>query len=450
MRVHAHDYRSLDVSGILDGAILMHRQIAHLLTRRQNVFLHDLTRGAEQVRGLRDGDVVYAGSGPYAYLYHRWRERNGVDFRIVREVHTALWSGYWLQEELCAPLVRPGDIALFPTEYTRLMYRRWFPSTDVGGSAVAYPVLDRLPRLPARGTSSGPLRIGYLGALSLAKNFDQVLDVFSRVHRETGGAANLVVAGKPNAPQWEDAAVLDRLARSGVDSSAVRMAGMLRPDELSSFFTQVDVLMFPSTASRETLGRVVLEALAHGVAVLAADVGPAVELLPERNLLPSTLDTESEFVMSEVGPLGRIDGDAAVATLVERDFEPAGLLRIEPYADRTFWQAMTGRHTTPQIPADDRITRALRVAPRTGADLGVALEESAAVFAEYFGGDSDALLDRVAKAEAETGRELPALREIAGSSKRNLADYRALPRLLDGLVLPPLSYRLSRTDEHGK
>ncbi|MEU8774273.1 glycosyltransferase [Streptomyces sp. NPDC048606] len=450
MRLHTHDYRAPDTHGIVDGAVLMHREMARLLARRGSVVLHDLTSGPDCVAGLGGDDVVYAGSGPYAFLYHHWREVTGGDFRIVREAHTALWSGYWAQEELCAPLVRPGDLALFPTAYTRDLFARHFDSvTDGGagggadpGSAVAYPMLDRLPRRAARPVPPPGriLRVGYLGALSLAKNFDQVLSVFARLHRSTGGAATLVCAGKPNDPRWESARVHADLRAAGVPETAVRMEGVLAQEELTGFFEAVDVLLFPSTASRETLGRVVVEALTHGVPVLAADIGPAVELLPARNLLPTTLDTATTFDMGRVGPLGRIDEDLLLERLLARDFAPAALRSVTPYTDDAFLRALEGHPPAPPEGADTTLPAAVRVPARTGPAGDAAA--ATGLFRDFFARRDEALTAALDARAARTGADDPALRRIVAAPERNLADYRAFPRLLDALVLPPLAYTL--------
>ncbi|GAA4931214.1 glycosyltransferase [Streptomyces coeruleoprunus] len=447
MRLHTHDYRAPDTDGIVDGAILMHREMAELLTRRGSVALHDLTTGPDCVAAADGGDVVYAGSGPYAFLYHHWRERHGGDFRIVREVHTALWSGYWAQEELCAPLVRPGDLVLFPTEYTRRLFLRNFASSVTeAGSAVAYPMLDRLPRRPPRPVppAGRPLRIGYLGALSLAKNFDQVLSVFARCHRATGGVS-LLCAGKPNDPRWEADAVHAALREEAgtAAADAVRVEGIWPQRRLAEFFDAIDVLLFPSTAARETLGRVVLEALAHGVPVLAADVGPAVELLPARNLVPTALDVNGTFTMGRIGPLGRVDEDVLVDKLLTRDFAPASLRSEAPYTDEAFLEALAGSPTPVETAYDRTLPAAVRVTPRTGADPHEAVERATGLFRAFFerrDGAVTAALDALA---ARTGRDDPALRRIVAAPDRNLADYRAFPRLLDALVLPPLTYTLA-------
>ncbi|MFE9775830.1 glycosyltransferase family 4 protein [Streptomyces sp. NPDC005931] len=446
MRLHTHDYRTPDATGIVDGAILMHREMSELLSRHGSVTLHDLTTGPGCVSGVRGDEVVYAGSGPYAFLYHHWRQRHGGDHRIVREVHTALWSGYWAQEEMCAPLTRPGDLVLFPTEYTRRLFLRHFPSLTEEGTAVSYPMLDRLPRRAPRPLPEPdrPLRIGYLGALSRAKNFDQVLSVFARCHRETGGRVSLLCAGKPNAARWEADRVRAALREAGTSDASVRIEGIWPQSRLAAFFDAIDVLLFPSTASRETLGRVVLEALTHGVPVLAADVGPAVELLPAGNLLPTTLETERTFDMGRVGPLGRVDEEELVSRLLTRDIAPASLRTEAPYTEEAFLKALAGNPVPAVTAHDHTLANAVRVAPRTdGTDPADDTERATQLFRDFFERRDDKLARALDALAARTGHDDPALRRIVAAPQRNLADYRAFPRLLDALVLPPLTYTLA-------
>ncbi|MGP9022675.1 glycosyltransferase [Streptomyces sp. BR1] len=446
MRLHVHDYTSVNVSGILDGAVLMHQEMARLLTARGDVVLHDQTFGPDCLAQARDGDVVYAGNGPYAHLYHLWRERSGAGFRIVREVHTTFWSGYWTQEELCAPLARPGDAVLFPSEFTRQVFLREFPGTGPDNSAVAYPMPTRMPRAartptPPLGT---PLRIGYLGALSEAKNFDQVLRVFKECRHQSGGRAELVFAGKPNHPRWATENILAWLASEGVPADAVTPLGLLHPSQLADFFSRIDVLLFPSTASRESLGRVVVEALAYGVAVLAADIGPAVELLPKRNLVPTALRTGTEFTMDRIGPLGAVDEDELVARLLERDYEPAQPpLNTWPFEDETLWRALAGDLVSAPLSHDATTVSSIRVGKRSDDSHGQLLTRTEQVFLEYFQRHDEALLARIAAHERAVGRARPELRAIVTRPERSLADYRSLPALVDALAVPALTYSLA-------
>ncbi|MER5770964.1 glycosyltransferase [Streptomyces sp. NPDC001985] len=451
MRLYAHDPRSPQSAGTVDGAVLMHREAATLIAASGlPVSWHDLTRGPCGLATAGPSDVVYAGSGPYAHLHHAWREETGGGYRIVREVHTALWSGYWTQEELCAPLTRPGDLVLFPTEYTRGLYLRHLPGARPENSAVVYPLLDLLPpRLPARPRPPADrvLRIGYLGALSLAKNFDQVLSVVARCGRRS--PVTLLYAGKPNHPRWEPASIGRELAALGAAPGTARTAGVVGRARLAGFFADIDVLLFPSTASRETLGRVVLESLTHGVPVLAADAGPAAELLPARNLVPTLLDTTTAFTMDRVVPLGRVDEDALVAKLLARDFAPAGPVDRARYGTRAFLRALAGDPPSPGGPCDPTVRDRLTVSPRPEPSPAPALSRAREVFAAYFTRRDDrALLDAIDSAPDGTDRA--ALREIVRRPHRDPSDYRAFPRLVDALVLPPLGYGFGRPPDHDR
>ena len=58
------------------------------------------------------------------------------------------------------------------------------------------------------------------------------------------------------------------------------LPGKLLGDELSTAYASSDVFIFPSTT--DTFGNVMLEAMASGIAVLGADVGPTREIVGEQ------------------------------------------------------------------------------------------------------------------------------------------------------------------------
>lgn len=442
MKVHSHQYSKVERGAIVDGAILMHEEMSDLLRASGALVEHDVTTGPRCLRGVKDGDVIYAGIGPYAYLYHRWRAAAGVDCRILREVHTSFWSGYWAQEELCAGQLRPGDVALFPTEYARRLYA-WTPYASSGGTVVAYPQLDRLARLPQRPVRRGGVRVGYLGALSKAKNFDQVLRVFQRVH-SADSRSRLVFAGKANNADFSADNIQAWIASSGIDADAVTDRGIVSREALTSFFQEIDLLLFPSTASRETLGRVVLEALAQGVPVLAADIGPAVELLPQQNLIPTRLLTGVGFTMDRSVALGVIDEEVAAHKILDGDCAPAAILNPAPYRDDRWWEHVQGRPSPDgEIEVYDRtLADAVRVAERPTPAGEAEAQAAEELFACYFQGRRDEIVRRLDSAEVDAEAR-PRLQAVATQAASNLADYRAFPTLIDALVLRPLQYSLS-------
>jgi hypothetical protein len=427
----------------------MHLEMADLLASRHEVVFHDLRDGPGILAQVEANDVVYAGSGPYAYLYHLWRATSGKSFRIVREVHTTLWSGFWSQEELCTSYRRPGDVVLFPSEFARRLFVEHLDGRRLEDSAVAYPMMHRLPRRrSAPGRCNGTtLRIGYLGALSKAKNFDQVVAVFAACYRQSGGQASLAFAGKPSISEGhpDHETIVRELVDSGIDQEAIISLGVLSPASLASLFDRIDVLLFPSTASRESLGRVILEALAYNVPVVAADIGPAVELLPPANRVPTELKSGRSFTMGRIEALGRIDVQAATAMLIERKFEPAGIIDETPYTAQAFWEVLEGGPSNGAgKDIDVRLLERLHIDQRSGFDPERAIRTAEAVFAEFHGRRDEALLRRIGELELAEGQPRHDLRSLLGAP-RNLADYRALPLLVDALVLTPLPYTLEAT-----
>ena len=455
MTVHLHNYLAVITEGIADGAVFMHREMAALLASRAQVKWHDVTQGICCLDGVRTNDIVYTGIGPYAYLYHLWRERKGIDFRIIREVHTTLWSGYWAQEELCAKLTHAGDTVLFPSEFSRQLFRCYFPALGKCDCIVAYPIEHKVRAARRRASRNSRIRIGYLGALSTAKNFDQVLSIFIRCNRLCPGGVSLVVAGKPNREQWEQNRVREQLLADGAAAGQITLLGLIPKSQLPDFFSQIDVLLFPSTASRESLGRVMLEAIAHGVPVIAADFGPAVEILPSEYRIPTKPYWRRPLRMDRIEPLAQVD-EAAAADRIFSPLQPIDAVRNEyVYRAEFFLEALLeGAPSSPTASYWDRaIVESVCVQqPASGRAADACCAES--LFLRYFSGDRDSLLREMANGRNGSVSEQEQLAKIIRNPQKNIADYRSFPRLIDGLLLPPLEYFLMPTatnqkGEHG-
>jgi len=80
---------------------------------------------------------------------------------------------------------------------------------------------------------------------------------------------------------------LQRQARASAIDERVHFAGVMARDELVRTLTGADLLVLPSHA--ETYGMVVTEALAHGVPVVASDVGGVREALGDEGAGPAGL-----------------------------------------------------------------------------------------------------------------------------------------------------------------
>ncbi len=122
----------------------------------------------------------------------------------------------------------------------------------------------------ACGASDDTLVIGYVGRLAAEKGLDTALAAIELVHRARPGRAAFMFVGdgpfeqtihaRTPSPRW--------------------LPGKLAGDALSAAYASADVFVFPSTT--DTFGNVLLEAMASGLPVIGADVGPTRELLGDQ------------------------------------------------------------------------------------------------------------------------------------------------------------------------
>jgi glycosyltransferase involved in cell wall biosynthesis len=137
---------------------------------------------------------------------------------------------------------------------------------------------------PASRTPPPVVRLGHLSNLSFEKGLTETVATLAALEAR-GVAARLVLAGPP-----VDAEVAAFLARVRAEFGArIEHRGPVYGAEKARFFADLDVFLFPTRYPNETQGIVNLEALAHGVPVVAyarccisedidADAGLAVPL----------------------------------------------------------------------------------------------------------------------------------------------------------------------------
>lgn len=112
------------------------------------------------------------------------------------------------------------------------------------------------------------LKIGYLGRLSDAKGVEYLIRAF--VEANLGSGVSLAIAGEGHE------AYVNQL-KTIVGNYPVRFLGHVDP---SQFFRQIDLLVAPSLWE-EPLGRVAIEAMAHGVPTVASRRGGLVEIIED-------------------------------------------------------------------------------------------------------------------------------------------------------------------------
>ena len=142
--------------------------------------------------------------------------------------------------------------------------RGWLPGEEPGSVAYGQDVVDRL-------AARGPVVL-FVGRFTSVKRLPLLLDSFAAARERITGAATLVlVGGHPG--EWEGEHPATAIARLGLQDD-VLLAGWHDQDELPELLAAADLLVLPS--ARESFGQVIVEAMACGVAPLAAaSLGPA-------------------------------------------------------------------------------------------------------------------------------------------------------------------------------
>lgn len=115
-----------------------------------------------------------------------------------------------------------------------------------------------------------PFVVGFIGTLTAHKGVELLLKTFGELLRGhwSGAPVELVVAGDGEPGYTAQ-------LRASAESLPVRFLGVVPQPE---FFRQVDVCVVPSLWA-EPLSRVLFEAFAHGVPVIASDTGGSAELV---------------------------------------------------------------------------------------------------------------------------------------------------------------------------
>lgn len=130
-----------------------------------------------------------------------------------------------------------------------------------------------------------PLRLGFLGALSLEKGLGRAIETL-RTLRRRGVSAELAIAGVASDP-----AARRLIDRAGTEfGSALLVRGLLQGPERDTFRARLDYFLFPSLYPHETQSLVVPEALSAGVPVIAYDHRFVGEVVGKGGLLISSTD----------------------------------------------------------------------------------------------------------------------------------------------------------------
>lgn len=273
-------------------------------------------------------DVVHA-VGPAVLGVWGMLAARALALPIVASYHTDLPAyaerhGLGVLKPLVWPLVRAvhnlADLNLTPSSATRDELRAhgvenlgiWRGGVDGDRFHPRHRSLAMRMRL-ADGRPDRPVVL-YAGRLSPEKN----LDVLRLVHETAPQACIALVGDGPARTRLEAA----------FESQPASFLGFLRDQELASAYASADLFFMPSCT--ETLGFVVLEAMAAGLPVVAAQAGG----------IPDLVHHQENGVLYD--PQSPFDGARAVASLLDDDARRAELARQgRKFAEQCSWTSET-------------------------------------------------------------------------------------------------------------
>jgi glycosyltransferase involved in cell wall biosynthesis len=154
---------------------------------------------------------------------------------------------------------------------------------------------------PTARQASRPLRLGHLGNLGPDKGLDRLLALLRRVLAD-GLQCRLVLGGPP--VSVDDARTI--VAAQKEFGAALDYRGRIETSARERFYRQIDVFVFPSR-STEAQPLVLIEALAHGVPVIAEARGCIRDLLGPAD--PGCVGCAGDFLEHARALLATWEGD---------------------------------------------------------------------------------------------------------------------------------------------
>lgn len=338
MRIAYNNYKDIEV--IASGAALYYQEVSELLKRQKQVnainFEFDkVLDNSGNLPKLNKGDVLITNSGPYSWFYYWLREKRNADYSIIHDIQTSLFSDFLLQQQLCNDLMREGDKILFLSEFQRRLYMKLFPDyLNDSNCFVCNPLLSFFPNFTEkRAEDNQVITLGYIGRVFSAKNFDQALEAFINASREIKDRKiRMIVAGRAD-KEFIPERVKNKLEKSGIKSANylhINNGSFVKREEVWNILRKIDLLLFPSTANIESLGRAILEANNFKVPVIASNHAAASEVLPDSNLVPVEY-FHKVVEITKCLPLGRLDDYEFLDKICE--YDKIGIGSNENYVD---------------------------------------------------------------------------------------------------------------------
>jgi glycosyltransferase involved in cell wall biosynthesis len=141
------------------------------------------------------------------------------------------------------------------------------------GNGIDEPAADGTP---ARARCPDQPLVLYSGRLVERKGIRELIAAIPRV-LEAAPASHFAFAGGPPNLSPADVAAQWLTPEAAAHQDRIHFTGWLSPSQLTRWYRSADVLVVPSRY--EPFGMVILEGMAHGLPIVASDVGGPAEIL---------------------------------------------------------------------------------------------------------------------------------------------------------------------------
>lgn len=228
-----------------------------------------------------DVDIVLIRSGPHPASIIAWLACKNKDMTIlyfigsdfkqntyIRTENSSFFSK--LLERTLATVVDSMTKSISKSADATLVHPGHLESKYDGANRLYTTIISTVFAEEVRETtdtsSESPLSILYVGGLSRPKGVDILIRSFAALQSTSNKELNLTIRGTGG-----DESQLRRLAAEEGVANQIEFVPYLEYDELLELYRYADIFVLPSR--QEGQGRVLIEALASGCAVVATDVG---------------------------------------------------------------------------------------------------------------------------------------------------------------------------------
>jgi glycosyltransferase involved in cell wall biosynthesis len=245
-----------------------------------------------------------------------------VDLFLPRHSPRFRWS-FRLRRWLCCQSVRCADVVMTPTQAMLDDLRSYVDVSPTKGMANHYgatePVDKDMDCWCPRGEQF-PVRLLYISLYAEHKNLTTLLQAIPLLNKDGTGEFVLATTVNPawHAASWTLTCKSDtELAHRHDVAPWVKFAGPLGPNEIEEQYRSADIFVFPSIA--ESFGHPLVEAMAHGLPIVASDTPVNREMCGDAAIYFRPLDS---------GHLAQTIRRVAMSQLLQNRLSLEGIRRV--------------------------------------------------------------------------------------------------------------------------